>query len=163
VRVSLYVAALVVVVGLVAATPALGGGATGCHCSQGEKGPKGDPGPPGPPGAPGPKGDPGSGGPGGPQGSTGPAGPAGPKGDTGPAGPQGEPGPAGPAGRVGRSGTVRLAPTIVYRTTPAVLKRLQVLERKIRELEKWCPMPPKPCAPGYTRNPNGGCSPQGSG
>jgi hypothetical protein len=58
---------------------------------------------------------------------------------------------------------VKLKPTIIYRTEPGLLKRIKLLEIKIRKLEKWCPMPPAPCPKGYTRNPSGGCSPQGSG
>lgn len=58
---------------------------------------------------------------------------------------------------------MKLKPTIIYRTDPGLVKRIKVLERKITKLMKWCPVPPAPCPEGYTRNPSGGCSPQGSG
>lgn len=64
------------------------------------------------------------------------------------------------AGKAGKSGVVKMKPTIIYRTDPALIKRMKVLETKIKKLMKWCPMP---CPTGYTKDPNGKCQPQGSG
>lgn len=149
------VALVVLVAGLMVATPAVaGGGGYDCHCKPGEQGPKGEQGPPGPSGPPG-VGVPGPAGPGGPAGSQGPAGPQGPPGSsvTGP------PGPAGPQGEPGKVGTIttvvvrKMKPTIIYRTK--VIKKT-IVKKIYIYTDDGCPT-------GYTKNPNGGCSPQGSG
>lgn len=174
---TIIVAALLTITaGLLIATPALaGGGECPCNCPpgpRGEPGPPGPPGPPGTPGLPGPKGDKGEPGPAGPAGPPGPGGgqgEPGPAGPAGPPGPKGEPGPPGPPGPPGQPGktstkTIKLKPTIVYRTDRRVLERIKVLEIKIKKLEKCCKnCVPHRCPPGYKKGPDGKCYPQGSG
>jgi hypothetical protein len=182
-KIIILAAALTLGAGLLITTPAVAGGGYDCHCKDGKDGkpgppgppgPKGDPGPPGPPGPkgepgpPGPPGQPGVGtpgpqGPGGPPGPGGPQGPSGPPGPPGPqgqAGPPGPPGTAGPRGLPGKSGTVKLKPTIVYKTDPAILKRLLEVEKWIEHHEKNCPCV---CPVGYIKGPDGKCHPQGKG
>lgn len=145
---TVLVAALVVIGAPTAL--ATGGGSCQCHGEKGDPGPpgpKGEKGDPGVPGAKGDKGDPGPGGEQGPAGPSGPAGPPGPKGDTGP---QGEP---GKIGTITTIVTRKLKPTIIYRTkviSKTIVKKIYIYTDDA-------------CPKGYTKNPSGGCSPQGSG
>lgn len=94
----------------------------------------------GPPGPAGPQG------PGGPQGQSGDKGATGDVGPQGPAGPQGEPGPPGASS----TKVVKMKPTVIYRTKvirKTIVKKIYIYG----------------CPKGYTSNPGGGCSPQGSG